>query len=587
MRFDDGFLAQLREANEIVGLIGSYLPLKAAGRLYSGLCPFHTEKTPSFYVYPDTQSYYCFGCGAGGDAITFVQTRENLSYVEAVQFLCDRAGMAFPQEEGNKELTDLRRRLYEVNRTAAKYWHSQLFSPRGKQGLDYLHKRGLSDETIRHFGLGWAANDWHQTHRYLESQGFSKTELQTAWLAGVSKSGGLYDQFRCRVIFPILDVRGNVIAFSGRTLDPEDKRKYLNSGDTPVFKKSRTLYALNFAKNHAKEGILICEGNLDVVQIHQAGFPFAVAGLGTALTPEHLRTLSSYTNQIILAYDTDEPGQKAAAKAIELAKAQGLKTKVLSLPDAKDPDEYIKKFGAVRFGTRLKESVDANSYTLSRLESGLNLTADDQKVEYITRTLPKLAQMGPVEREVYAHRLAEKTGVPKDAILLQLKAYEKKQKRKQAAQDKRDLTIADKVSGDKINPQRNTHLRQAKAEEQILGVLMKFPEEYAKALQAGLTKDLFCTDFNRRIFVAMEAHLREGQGLKPGDFGNEFDVEEIGRITHLLVTLETGGNPRQLLLDCVALLKHEQETPKADQAGDMQDQDLLKFMEQLKKTKQS
>ena len=587
MRFDADFLQEVKYQNEIVSLISSYVNLKKAGRLMSGLCPFHAEKSPSFMVYPDTQSYYCFGCGAGGDAITFIMGRENLDYGEAVRFLCERAGIPLPEEDMERETTDLRRRIYEMNKAAARFYHEKLLSDQGKEAVAYLQKRGFEMPVIRKFGIGFAPDSWDETVLYLKKQGFHEAELLQGWLAGrSSKTGRLYDQFRNRVMFPVFDLRGNVIAFSGRTLDPEEKRKYLNSGDTAVFRKSRNLFAMNFAKNKASEFLLLCEGNLDVVALHKSGFENAVASLGTALTEEQVRIIASYTEEVVVSYDADEAGQKATAKAIELLRARGLKVRILAIPDAKDPDEYIKKFGAIRFARLIAEAKDATTWQMEREKKSADLSDPAEKGAYLKRLLPTLANLSFVEQDLQLARLSEELGVAKEAIAADLRIFLQKRKQKEQAEQKRDFSIAGKTGYDKINPDRSKHFKAAQAEEMLLGRLFTHPEEYA-SLKDPLMPEDFITPFNKRVAECLIPELEAGNRPDLCRFGERFTPEEVGRISGMMAKMPPISEPEAVLQDCVSTLKAEKEKKSANEVADLQGDDLKAFIAGLGKKKKS
>ena len=362
----ESFLNELKYKTDIEQVISRYVQLRRRGRNLTGLCPFHSEKTPSFTVYPDTQSFYCFGCGAGGDAITFVKKAENLDYMEAVRALAERAGLTVPEGSVDDSGRRLKARVLELNRAAARHFHQNLMSDRGREARGYLVDRGLTKATVVKFGIGYAPESWDDLRGHLRGQGFTDQEMITAALANPGKNGGCYDTFRNRIIFPIIDLRGGVIAFGGRNLG-EQGPKYLNSGDTPVFKKSRSLFAMNFAKGTKRPELILCEGYMDVVSVHQGGFDNAVATLGTALTPEQARLIGNYTKTVVLSYDSDGPGQAATRRAIAIFEDTGVKVRVLSIPDAKDPDEFLKKFGPQRFELLLEGSAGAGDFESAKL----------------------------------------------------------------------------------------------------------------------------------------------------------------------------------------------------------------------------
>ena len=392
MALPEGFLQELRDSNEIVSVIENYVELKRSGSTYSCRCPFHSERTPSFHVYPNTQSYYCFGCGAGGDVITFIRSIENLDYIEAVRFLAQRAGLAMP-EDRNDESARKRQRLYEMNREAGKFFHRQLFAPEGRDGWNYISGRQLTEHTIRHFGIGYAVNDYHKLHYYMRNLGFTEDELIEGSLL-VRNNNRVYDKFVNRVMFPIFDTRGNIIAFGGRALAADAPAKYLNSSETYVFQKRDNLFALNYAKNSKADYFILCEGYMDVISMHQAGFDSAVATLGTAITATQARLIGRMgKSEVILSYDNDGPGQKAASRGINLLSEAGVKARVLQMSGAKDPDEYIKKYGAEAFSHLIESSGGAIDYEMGKLCAGLDMNKEEDRAAYLKKAVVFLAQI--------------------------------------------------------------------------------------------------------------------------------------------------------------------------------------------------
>ena len=421
------YIQEVVRRNDIEEVIGQYVQLRRRGRTATGLCPFHNEKTPSFVVYPDTQSFYCFGCGAAGDVINFVRKYNNLGYVEAVKQLAGRAGMPLPEEDDRESRA--RQRLLEINRCAARYFYENLNAktPEAAMARRYWkEKRGLSDAAIRRFGLGYAPEDFGGLLHYLKRRGFSEEELETSGLVKRSAKGNLYDIFRHRVMVPIIDVRGAIIAFGGRVLD-DSKPKYVNSPETLVYHKSDTVFALQIAKKSASRRFVLCEGYMDVISMQQAGIDTAVCACGTALTPDQVKLISQYAEEVILSYDSDEAGQKATLRSLELFRNSPVKVGVLQIPGAKDPDEYIKKYGAERFKALLDGVGNALDFRLKRLRDKYDLSQDGQRLEYIKEAVDMLAERSnPTEQEVYAGRLAEETNVSKTAILTQLETAVKR-----------------------------------------------------------------------------------------------------------------------------------------------------------------
>ena len=529
MRLSDSFLEQLRANTDIESVISPYVNLRRRGKNLVGLCPFHNEKTPSFTVYPENGSFYCFGCGVGGDVITFVRRMENFDYMEAVKQLADRAGMALPEDGYDDTLAKKRTAVLAANRAAAKFFHSQLFTDRGRHALNYFLDRGLTMETIRHFGLGFAPDDWRALKNHLNEQGFDDILLESANLLRRSDKNGkvsYYDNFRNRVMFPIIDPRGNVIAFGGRVLD-DSKPKYINTSDTLVYKKSNGVFALNFAKNGNDGKLIIAEGYMDVIALHQAGFTNAVACLGTALTKEQANLLSRYADEIILSYDADEAGQKATARALGIFGTTGMEIKVLRLTGGKDPDEIIKKYGAQRFRDIINGAANDTEYRLLRARQGIDLSTDDGKVKYLSAATEVLAGIpSPVEVDVYASRLANELGVDKLAIESQVK-YKREGLRKrrmaQREQDQKRLLINGQNTK---NPERSQHLRAAKAEETLIASLMRNPDFYNK-LKDELSADYFVTALNRRIFSVILSRLDEGGNTEPYFLSSEFTPDEM------------------------------------------------------------
>lgn len=579
MRLSDSFLEQLRANTDIESVISPYVNLRRRGKNLVGLCPFHNEKTPSFTVYPENGSFYCFGCGVGGDVITFVRRMENLDYMEAVKQLADRAGMALPEDGYDDTLAKKRTAVLAANRAAAKFFHSQLFTDRGRHALNYFLDRGLTMETIRHFGLGFAPDDWRALKNHLNEQGFDDILLESANLLRRSDKNGkvsYYDNFRNRVMFPIIDPRGNVIAFGGRVLD-DSKPKYINTSDTLVYKKSNGVFALNFAKNGNDGKLIIAEGYMDVIALHQAGFTNAVACLGTALTKEQANLLSRYADEIILSYDADEAGQKATARALGIFGTTGMEIKVLRLTGGKDPDEIIKKYGAQRFRDIINGAANDTEYRLLRARQGIDLSTDDGKVKYLSAATEVLAGIpSPVEVDVYASRLANELGVDKLAIESQVK-YKREGLRKrrmaQREQDQKRLLINGQNTK---NPERSQHLRAAKAEETLIASLMRNPDFYNK-LRDELSADYFVTALNRRIFSVILSRLGEGGNTEPYFLSSEFTPDEMDEVERIFRSAVQLSNTVEECADCIKILKEEKNKPESIKASELSDDDFAKL----------
>lgn len=579
MRLSDAFLEQLRANTDIESVISPYVNLRRRGKNLVGLCPFHNEKTPSFTVYPENGSFYCFGCGVGGDVITFVRRMENLDYMEAVKQLADRAGMALPEDGYDDTLAKKRTAVLAANRAAAKFFHAQLYTVQGRQALDYFLDRGLAPETIRHFGLGFAPNDWRALKRHLNEQGFDDILLESANLLRRSDKNGkvsYYDNFRNRVMFPIIDPRGNVIAFGGRVLD-DSKPKYINTSDTLVYKKSNGVFALNFAKNGNDGKLIIAEGYMDVIALHQAGFTNAVACLGTALTKEQANLLSRYADTIILSYDADEAGQKATARALGIFGTTGMEIKVLHLEGGKDPDEIIKKYGAQRFQAIIDGAANDTEYRLLKARQGIDLATDDGKVKYLSAAAEILAEIGsPVEVDVYASRLAHELGVDKLAIQSQVKYKREGLKKRRAVKREQEQTRLLINGQNTKNPERAQHLRAAKAEETLIASLMRNPDFYNK-LKDGLSADYFVTALNRRIFSVVLSRLEEGGNTEPYFLSSEFTPDEMDEVERIFRSAAQLSNTVDECADCIKILKEEKNKPETVKASELSDEDFAKL----------
>ena len=575
--------------SDIEQVVGSYVNLKRAGSNYSGLCPFHSEKTGSFTVFPATKSFYCFGCGAGGNVITFIMRTENLEYREALEFLAARAGITIPEDNSQtKENTIPKKRMYEMNVEAAKFFRSCLFDPKyGKEALNYLHeKRKLSLATIKRFGLGYSPNDSWMLTRHMRSLGFTDEELYVGFLCGKGKNSGRpYDYFRNRVIFPIIDTTGNVIAFGGRVMDGSEP-KYLNTSDTPVFKKSRNLFALNYAKKHCEEQMLLCEGYMDVIALHSAGFENAVATLGTAITQEQARIFARYTKKVIICYDADNAGQKAANKAISLLGEVGVEVRVLKLPGAKDPDEYINKFGADSFRRVLEESKTSFDYSLDKVLASYNLELPEEKIKAAAGVCNILAAISTgVEREIYIRRAAERLGISAEAIKSDVDRVVRRLIREKKQKESNDAQMTIKNIGDRINIDAAKHIKANANEEIVLGLMLMFDDIRHSAANgsAGITKDDFVTDFGRKVFEVLCELENSENGYSEAMLGQVFNIDEIGRIKKLEIErMQLAKNDTEVFMTAVEGLKNEKKRLASE--GDFLSEIMAK-REALKKQK--
>lgn len=574
MKYPREWIDSVRERSDIVELIGSYVTLRRAGSNYTGLCPFHSERTPSFTVFPDTQSFFCFGCEAGGDAFTFVMRSENLEYPEAVEFLAKRAGIQIPEthEDSDQPRGISRARAYELNRAAARFYRDCLFDPAiGEAGMNYLRDtRGLDTAVIRHFGLGYAPNEFGVLLPHLKSFGFTEEEMRQCFLCGRSQSGRYYDYFRGRVMFPVINTAGEVVAFSGRDVTGTSKAKYLNSSDTPVFQKRKNLFALNFAKAHCAEQMILCEGNMDVVSMHAAGFENAVASLGTALTDEQARIMARYTKQVIIAYDGDSAGQRAAGRAMDIFARVGLDVRVLRITDAKDPDEYIRKFGTDAFARLLKGSSTGFSYRLDGVLNRYNIKEPEDRIKAAAELCGMVARVwSSAEREVYLQAVSERLGLPIDSLRRDVERAQARIQRDRHQSEARAARMSALALDDRVNPEAAGNIRAAAAEDTVLGLMLLY-EEHRRAVREGavsLTADDFVTAFNRRVFEAiMELENSDG-GFSTAVLGEQFDPDEMGRLAKLAQARRNlSENGQSVLKAAVRTLQDEKNAVTKDDA---------------------
>lgn len=578
---NDLFIQQLKQYSDIERIISGYVPLSRKGRNLSGLCPFHSEKTPSFFVYPQTQSFYCFGCGAGGDVITFIRRIENLEYMEAVRFLAEKCGLTVPDSQQEDERAVQRRRILEINRETARFFHALLMSEQGKQAYDYLTRRGRDRKTIRHFGLGYAPEGWRVLSDYLKSKGFTEEEMVAANVAVNSKRGSVYDRFRNRVMFPIIDLRGNVVGFGGRALDDQGA-KYLNTSDTPVFKKSRNLFAMNFAKTSKQPGLILAEGYMDVIAIHQAGFDNAIATLGTALTDEQARLISQYTDKVILAYDSDGPGQAATKRAINIFDEVGVKVSVLSMTGAKDPDEFIQKYGRERFAMLLDGSSNALEFELSKIRSRFDISTADGKVNFLKEACKLFAGIrNPVEREVYITQVANELEIAPQAIHAQIKSLDKQALSRDRSRQRRDTDLyIGRMAAAKDDIQRKVNLRYAMAEEGILYCLMKNPD-FWKIVSARISEQDFVTDVNREIYRSMGQILEEGKPPEMMELSAVLSPSQMGRVSAILAGAPSQRCDEEGLNDYLRILLEHKNEKTEQEVAQMDDDALEEYVKHL------
>ncbi len=536
---DDSFIERLLSKTYIEDIIGEYVALRPNSGRFVGLCPFHSEKTASFTVYPDTQSFFCFGCSKGGSAITFLQLKENVDRFDAIRILADKAGMEIPQDNNGEKYRKTRELTIKMNTDLARHFYDNLMGEHGSKAREYFRNRGLKASTVKRFGLGFALDAWDDGIQFLLSKGYSKTDILDAGLASTGKTGGLYDKFRNRVMFPIIDTRGNIIAFGGRVLD-DSKPKYLNSPDTPAFKKSSVLFALNFAKNKNDGRLILCEGYMDVISLHQAGFTQAVATNGTAITPEHARLISRYAKEVVIAYDSDDAGQTATEKAVKLLNETGISVRVLSLDSGKDPDEYIKTFGPEKFASLLDGSGSHITFELNKARSKYDINLPEDKAEYLKEAVRILSKItNSVEQEVYIGRVVRETEIPDTSLRA---AIEQVIKQRRTYRQKNELKNAHtKVIRDKLNPDKEANLKAAMAEEGLLAVLLKHPDYYYK-LAPQITSGDFITDFNKDIFSVMEEYIKEQKNINLGILSERLSPDKISKLMQYSVNTVPGAN---------------------------------------------
>ncbi len=585
---------ELKFKNDIESVLSPYIVLKRRGSNLVGLCPFHNEKTPSFTVYPENGSYYCFGCGKGGDIITFTMQMENLDYIDAVRRLADRAGLKLPENDRDNKEEKLRNDIYEANREAARFFHSYMMSPEGKAGLDYFLGRGLSLKTIKHFGLGFAPDDWHALENHLKSKGFTQYVIEKADLVARSSKTDAsgkqreftYDRFRNRCIFPIINVHGKVIAFSGRAMPGNEKQggKYVNTSDTPVYKKSHNMYGINYAKKNCSDQIILVEGNLDVIALHQAGFENTVAALGTSFTEEQAKLLSRYTKEVIVTMDADEAGEKSTDRTLKILSGVGVKIKVVRMNGAKDPDEFIKKYGAAQFENLLEKALSDIEYRLLTAARGVDLSADDGKWQYLKKACSVLAEVGdPIAMEVFAGKLSKKYGVSKDVLIGNVKEISAN-KRKQTEKKQLDSIIKEPPKKDAVNPQKQQFKRAAVAEETLITALIKHPDLLDSILDRVDPSDML-TDFNRRLFVRVSEILRTGREFDLMFLGEEFSPEEIGFVTGLIAADIDDTNVERTVKDSINVIFEEKLSAESKGIADLPDDEWAAAMEKLKGSK--
>lgn len=584
MRLPEEFISELKYRSDISDIASSYMQLKRRGRNLVGLCPFHGEKTPSFNIYTENGSFYCFGCGAGGDVITFVMKIENLDYMEAVKFLAQRAGMTVPEDAVDDSMSKLRTRVFEANREAARFYYNKLYSVDGKQALSYLHSRALSDKTITRFGLGFSPDNRFALTNHLKSKGFTDSELIAANLVFKARSGnGVVDRFVNRAMFPIIDLRGNVIAFGGRIMS-DQKPKYLNTSDTIVFNKSQNLFSLNNAKNSGSRRLILCEGYMDVIALNQAGFTDAVATLGTALTTEQAMLMKRYCDEVVICYDADEAGQKATARAINILRNVGLIVRVITIPDGKDPDEYIRKNGdkgPSMFKNILESSGNDIEYRLIKLKQNFDLTTAEGKFAYLSQAIKVLATLdNSIEQDLYASKLATEVNVEKNSIVEQIK---KSARNKYYSDKKSEFSkLQGDISGrnDKMNPEHSKKPRATKAEQNLIAYLINNPDKLP-VIEKYISADEFVTDFNKRLFSYFSSRIKEHKEPLT-TLSADFTADEVSSIAEIISKYSEVAATDTALMEYINIIKDESSKPSDEEIASSTADEFNSFIKNLK-----
>ncbi len=575
MAFPPSFIDELVARNPIEDVVGRYVSLKRSGSNLFGLCPFHGEKTASFSVAPDKGIYYCFGCHKGGGAVNFIMEVEGLSYPDAVRNLAQRCGMEVPEDEQYQSRYRQQERLWALMKEAGRFFNSCLYMPEGKQCLEYVQSRGLTKSIVTRFGIGYAPDSWNALVDAMRKKGYTDQELRDADLVG-EKNGRIYDRFRNRLMFPIIDVRGNVIGFGGRVLD-DSKPKYLNSNETLIFNKRKNLFGMNFAKKTKEPYMILVEGNVDVVTLHQFGFDNAVASLGTSLTEEQVTLLARYTEQVVLTYDGDAAGQQAAQRAIPMLEKAGIRVKVLQMQDAKDPDEFLHKFGADRFRMLLEDSANRVEYQLSAIARKYNVAEDDQRIRFVHEAAELISSLGSaVQREIYGRRVAEAGKITYEAMETEIKkAYKKRMAQQKKRQEKMDLAPARALQPKNRSIHYN-NMKSAMAEEGLLALILRDPSLLDMA--GGLNAGHFSVPLLGQVYDILRSRYQKGLEVSLGVL-SELTPEEVSHIAGITQRQQGPANEREFR-DCVETIREESQ-----KKGITSDADLMAFRNKLKESK--
>ena len=580
MAFPPSFIDELLARNPIEEVVGQRVNLRRSGANLFGLCPFHGEKTASFSVAPDKGIYYCFGCHKGGGAINFVMELEGLSYPDAVRALAQRSGLEVPEDEQYQSRYKAQERLWALHKEAARFFHSQLYAPIGKNALSYAVGRGMTKSTLTRFGIGYAPDSWDLLVKAMEAKGYTRQELIDSGLVTVSqKNGNIFDRFRDRLMFPIIDIRGNVIGFGGRIMNDKDPNaaKYLNSPETQIFNKRKNLFGLNYAKKTKLEYLILVEGYMDAIALHQYGFDCAVASLGTSLTEEHAVLISRYVEQVVLIYDGDAAGQRATQRAIPILEKAGIRVKVLQMKDAKDPDEYLKKFGADKFRLLLEDSANRVEYQLSAIRRKYDLKEDDQKIRYVHESAELISTLGsPIQREIYGGRVAEAAEISAEAVKLEInKAFKNRMQREKKAQEKVDLAPV-KTLQPKTRSIRYDNMKSAMAEEGAIALALADPSLMDKA--KNLSGAIFSVPVLGKVYDQLLAMHQKGMEVTLGAIA-DLTPEEMSHIVGICQRRE-GAVSEEAFSDCVKTILRISQAEKVST-----DDDLMAFRNKLKESK--
>ncbi len=583
--FSQEFLRELDARSPIADIASSYVNLKRRGKNLIGLCPFHSEKTPSFNIYPENNSFYCFGCNKGGGVFQFVMGVENLAFQDAVRWLAQRAGMTVPEDGVDDSMSRMRTRILEINREAGRFYFKTLSAPEGKPGLEYLRGRGLDAKTIRHFGLGYAPDSGFALVNHLRAKGYTQAELQASDMARLSQRGNLYDRYRARVMFPIFDLRGNVVAFGGRILTDE-KPKYINTSDTPVYHKGSGLFAMNFAKDSGSRQLILAEGYMDAIALHRAGFTNAIASLGTSLTDEQARVIRRYADEAVICYDSDSAGQRATQRAIPILKNAGLRVKVVTVPGNKDPDEFIKSHGEngpLRFKQLLEAGGNDTEYQLDKVRAKYDLATEDGKSRYLREALETvLAPLDRMERDIYAGKLSQETGVGKENILDaagRIAVQQSRRKKKELIRSQQQVAAARTA----FNPEKGKNLKAAMAEEGMIAFLFQHQDKAAE-LREKLPPEKFVTAWNRRVYDLLLGKTIYGD-VSLADFSEDLTVDEISELTRILTERKDAPPSWSDAEEYSRIILNDGSFSTAEKIRNATQDELKRYLDQLKEKK--